>query len=216
MSVPHDPYYSPTTKLPVVKPSGAGVRLKILGAITAATVVIVSAAVWIISPGSSDGDETAAVPLAVPSAVVTEPSPELTEEATSSASPTSKPTSKPTTAPAVARPVRPAELVTQLMTVVRALEKRGELDDDGAKALNRRLQHLKNRLRKDPEKASGKLDEFVEKLADLRADGDISEPGFQALAAGATQIGAMLPAAGSNSDDDDDDDEDGDDDGDDD
>ncbi|MFF0376547.1 FIMAH domain-containing protein [Actinoplanes missouriensis] len=213
MSVPHDPYYSPTTKLPVVKPSGAGVRLKILGAITAATVVIVSVAVWIISPGSSDGDETAAVPLAVPSAIVTEPSPELTAEVEPSVTPSTAPTSKPT--PATTRPVRPAELVTQLMTVVRALEKRGELDDDGAKALNRRLQHLKNRLRKDPEKASGKLDEFVKKLADLREDGDISEDGFQALAAGATQIGAVLPAAGSGSDsgssddgDDDDDDDD--------
>ncbi|MEU4560272.1 hypothetical protein AB0F72_17995 [Actinoplanes sp. NPDC023936] len=210
MSVPPDPYYSPTAKLPVVKPSGAGVRLRILGAITAATVVIVSVAVWIISPGSSDGDETAAVPLAAPSTVVTEASPE--SSAPAEETPSAPATTAPTPKPATARPARPAELATQLMIVVRALEKRGELDDDGAKALNRRLEHLTSRLRKDPGKASGKLDEFVEKLADLREDEDISEAGFQALAAGATQIGALLPADDSDDDDDDGDDDDDDDD----
>ncbi|MBB2947985.1 hypothetical protein FB565_007756 [Actinoplanes lutulentus] len=197
MSVPHDPYYSPTTKLPVVKPQGASQRLKILGAVTAATVLFVTVAVTIISSGGDDDPESPAVPIAAPSTVITEDAP--VEEP--SAAPASK---SPTPRPTTAAPARPAELVTQLATVVRALEKRGELDRRGADALNRRLEQLKNRLRKDPDKASRKLEEFVKKLAELREKGDISEAGFQTLAAGATQIGAVLPTSGDDDGDDDD------------
>ncbi|WP_433828697.1 FIMAH domain-containing protein [Actinoplanes sp. CA-015351] len=191
MSVPHDPYYSPTTKLPGVKPQGANQRLKILGAVTAATVLFVTVAVAIISSGGDDDPESPAVPIAAPSVVITEDAP-LDEP---SAAPTS---TSPTPKPPTAVPAGPAELVTQLATVVRALEKRGELDRKGAEALNRRLEQLKTRLRKDPEKASRKLAEFVKKLADLREDEDISEAGFQTLAAGATQIGAALPSTRDN------------------
>ncbi|MEU4694231.1 hypothetical protein [Actinoplanes sp. NPDC023714] len=200
MSVPHDPYFSPTAKLPVVSPRNGSSRLKILGAVTAATAAFVAVAVWIISPGSDSSSP--AVPIAAPSSV---PSAVITEEATVSPAPTSKsPTPKsPSPKPPTARPARPGALVDQLRTVVRGLEKRRELDKRGADELNRRLEQLKNRIRKDPEKAPRKLDEFVKKLADLRADEKISEAGFEALAAGATQIGALLPT-----DDDDDDDDD--------
>ncbi|BBH66364.1 hypothetical protein ACTI_30490 [Actinoplanes sp. OR16] len=200
MSVPHDPYYSPTAKLPVVTPQNSSPRLKILGAVTAATVVIVAVAVWAISSGSDD-PESPALPLAAPSVLITEDAP--AEEAPSTA-PTPTPSTKsPTPMPTTARPVRPAQLVDQLRIVVRSLEKRGELDKGGADALNRRLEQLKNRLRKDPEKAPRKLEEFVDKLADLREDEKISEAGFQALAAGATQVGALLPAGDDDDDDDD-------------
>jgi hypothetical protein len=201
VSVPHDPYYSPTTRLPVVKPQSS--RLKILAGVTAVTALVVTVAVWAISSGS--GDESPAVPIAAPSVVVTEDAPVEDEPsvAPTSKSPSPSPSPSRTTRPAA---TRPGELVNQLQNVVRSLAQREELDRRGATELNRRLEQLQNRLRRDPDKASRKLDEFVKKLADLREDDRISEAGFEALAAGATQIGAVLPGSGSDDDDDDDDD----------
>jgi hypothetical protein len=202
VSVPHDPYYSPTTKLPVVKPQSS--RLKILGGVTAATALVVTVAVWAISSGGDDEPASSALPAAAPSVVITEDAP--VEEP--SVAPTSKsPSPTPSAKPATARPARPGELVDQLKNVVRSLAQREELDRRGATELNRRLEQLQNRLRRDPEKASRKLDEFVKKLADLREDDRITEAGFQALAAGATQISAVLPSGDDENDGQEDDDD---------
>ncbi|MFC7532557.1 FIMAH domain-containing protein [Actinoplanes sp. GCM10030250] len=129
---------------------------------------------------------------------VAAPVPVVSASAVPEEAPAEAPTPEPSQTPAETTPppppARPADLVAGLMTVVTALEQRGELDDGDAKSLNRRLEQLAERLDRDPDEAAGKLEDFAEKLADLREDDDISQAGFDALAAGATQLTALIPA----------------------
>lgn len=213
VSVPHDPYHAPTTRMPVVPPPrGDSPRLKILGAVTAGTALVVALAVWAISPG--DDDDPAATPVAAPSAVAAAPPAEEAGSAAPAAEgagsagppageaqPSATPGRPAATAPsATPKPVRtttrrqrPAELLAQLGVVVDALAERDELDDDDARSLKRRLRDAGRRLeRGDREKAVEKLEDFTEKAEDLREDDDLSEDGFSALTAGAAQIAALL------------------------
>ncbi|WP_229073104.1 hypothetical protein [Actinoplanes sp. DH11] len=205
MSAPHDPYQAPTTVLPVVGrtgPSGSP-RLKILGAITAATVVIVSVAVWAISSGGDD-EQRVAAPIAVASSapVTAEPTAEATDEATEEPSARPSPTpSRTTAAPARTPAARPGQLIRRLGVVIDALEEQDELDDGDARTLRRRLRDVQRRIdRGDREEAVDKLEDFTEKLEDLREDDDLSETGFAALSAGADQLAGQLSRSGSRDD----------------
>ncbi|WP_204297302.1 FIMAH domain-containing protein [Actinoplanes campanulatus] len=190
MPDPHD-LYQPTAPMPVVEQRGvyraADHRRVALLAAAGSAVVLSALVVWLFS-----GDDESPAPVAAPPVVVvtsatpaepspTEPSP--SEEAT-------------TTAPAVTvRPARPADLIAALRAVVDSLEDQGEIDDDGAEALDRRLKSAADRLKRGKAKdAARKMDEFAEKLVDLREDDDISQSAFNALASGATQVRAALPA----------------------
>ncbi|MBO3739722.1 FIMAH domain-containing protein [Actinoplanes flavus] len=197
MPDPHD-LYQPTAPMPVVEQQrgvyrAADHRRMALLAAAGSAVVLLAFVVWLFS-----GDDESPAPVAAPPAVVVtsaapteEPSP--TEQAPSEEAPSEEAT---TTAPAVTvRPARPAELIAALRTVVDTLEDQGEIDDDGAEALDRRLKSAADRLKRGKAKdAARRMDEFAEKLVDLREDDDISRSAFNALAAGAGQVRAALPA----------------------
>ncbi|MBB4748836.1 FIMAH domain-containing protein [Actinoplanes lobatus] len=191
MPDPHD-LYQPTAPMPVVEQQQRGVyraadhrRVALLAAAGSA-VVLSALVVWLFS-----GDDETPPPVAAPPAVVVtsaapvetpEPSPSEVEATT-------------TTAPVTVRPAQPAELIAALRAVVDSLEDQGEIDDDGAEALDRRLKSAADRLKRGKVKdVARKMDEFAEKLVDLREDDDISQSAFNALAAGATQVRAALPA----------------------
>ncbi|GGN37106.1 hypothetical protein FHR83_006471 [Actinoplanes campanulatus] len=190
MPDPHD-LYQPTAPMPVVEQQrgvyrAADHRRVALLAAAGSAVVLAALAVWLFS-----GDDDTPPPVAAPPAVVVtsaapvetpEPSLAETEAAT-------------TTVPVTVRPAQPAELIAALRAVVDSLEDQGEIDDDGAEALDRRLKSAADRLERGKAKdAARKMDEFAEKLVDLREDDDISQSAFNALASGATQVRAALPA----------------------
>jgi hypothetical protein len=184
--------YSPTEQLPVVPVRGvyhaAGHRRRLLLGAGAAGLVLVLLVGWLVTSG---GDQPA--PAAAPPAPSSQPAETPTEEPAATGEPAEAPTTAATTTPVKSTPVPPRQLVAQMIALVRTLERSGDLDDDAAEALNRRLKRLADRLRRDPERASGPLKDFAKKLADLREDDDVSQTGFDSLAAGAAQIAAALP-----------------------
>ncbi|WP_433793650.1 FIMAH domain-containing protein [Actinoplanes sp. CA-252034] len=197
MPEPHD-LQQPTAQLPVVEPRGvyraANHRRTALIAAGAAAAVLLLLVVWLFS-----GDDEPAPVAAAPAPSTTTASAEAQPEATGtagepepSATTTATPTATPTTAPAT-RPAQPVELITGLASVIGVLEDEGELDDDGAEALTRRLEQATQRLsRGDARGALRKIDEFRRKLRDLREDDDLSGDGFSLLNQGAEQIRAAL------------------------
>ena len=166
-------------------------RRTALIAAAGAAVLLLGLVVWLFS-GDDEPAPAARPPIAAPTATAApttgqaEPSPSEAAEPTAS-------TPAPTTA-APQRPPQPAELIAALAAVVDGLEDSDELDDDGADALNRRLEQAADRLsRGDAKGASRKIDEFTKKLRDLRKDDDLSGDAFELLTSGAGQIRAALP-----------------------
>ena len=204
---PHD-LHQPTAPLPVVEPRGvyraANHRRTALIVVAGSTVVLLALTVLLFSGGDDPAPRAPVAAPAVPSAPASgtgspagsvspagsaspsesaEPSPGTTTE---SASPSATATAR--------RPAQPPELIFGLAAVVDDLEDRDQLDDDDAEALTRRLEQAATRLsRGDVKGASRKIEDFTEKLRDLREDDDLSEDAFNLLNAGADQIGAVLP-----------------------
>ncbi|MBW6432298.1 hypothetical protein KZ829_00860 [Actinoplanes hulinensis] len=191
MPDPHD-LYQPTATMPVVEQRGvyraADHRRVALLAAAGSAVVLSALVVWLFS-----GDDESPAPVAAPPVVVVTSAAPTEEPSPSEEAPSEEATA---TTPAVTvRPARPAELIAALRAVVDSLEDQGQIDDDGAEALDRRLKSAADRLERGKAKdAARKMDEFAEKLVDLREDDDISQSAFNALASGATQVRAALPA----------------------
>ncbi|MEU4158098.1 hypothetical protein [Actinoplanes sp. NPDC026670] len=190
MPEPHD-LHQPTAQLPVVEPRGVyraanhrRTALIVAGAAAAALILLV---VWLFS----GDDEPAPIPVAAPPSVeaTASPEPEATEES-------AEPEPTVTTTTPSARPAQPGDLITGLAGLIDALEDEGELDDDAAEALTRRLEQAATRLsRGDVKEAARKIDEFLKKLRDVRKDEDVSRDAFNLLAAGAEQVQAVLRRA---------------------
>jgi hypothetical protein len=187
---PHD-LHQPTAQLPVVEPRGVyraanhrRTALIVAGAAAAALILLV---VWLFS----GDDEPAPIPVAAPPSVeaTASPEPEATEES-------AEPEPTVTTTTPSARPAQPGDLITGLAGLIDALEDEGELDDDAAEALTRRLEQAATRLsRGDVKEAARKIDEFLKKLRDVRKDEDVSRDAFNLLASGAEQVQAVLRRA---------------------
>jgi hypothetical protein len=186
---PHD-LHEPTAQMPVVEPHGvyraASHRRTALIA-GGSAVVLLALVVWLFT-----GDDDPA-PVAAPtvSSAPAEAPPETAEPSPSE----TESEAAATTAPAN-RPVRPAELIAGLASIIGALEAEGEMDDDAADALTRRLEQAAERLESGKAKeAARKIKEFDDKLRDLRKDDEISADAFGLLSEGAEQIRAVLPRA---------------------
>jgi hypothetical protein len=187
---PHD-LHQPTAQMPVVEPRGvyraADHRRTALIAAGSA-IVLLALVVWLFT---GDDDPAPAAPVAAPT-----PSSAPAEVPSETAEPSPSETeteAAPTTAPPN-RQVRPAELITGLAAVIGVLEDEGELDDDAADALTRRLEQAADRLERGKAKeAARKIKEFDDKLRDLRKDDELSADAFGLLREGAEQIRAVLP-----------------------
>jgi hypothetical protein len=196
---PHDPH-QPTARMPVVEPRGVyratNHRRTAVLIVAGSAVVLLALVLWLFT---GDDDPAPVTPVAAPT-VSSAPAGEASETAGPSATGTESAGVEPAgvepaepSAPAT-RPARPAELISGLTAVIGALEEEGELDDDGADALTRRLEQAADRLERGKAKeAARKLKEFTDKLRDLRKDDDISGDAFALLSEGAEQIRAVLP-----------------------
>ncbi|GIE29103.1 hypothetical protein Ait01nite_021480 [Actinoplanes italicus] len=192
MPEPHD-LHQPTAQMPVVEPRGvyraADHRRTALIAAGSA-VVLLALVVWLFT---GDDDPAPAAPVAAPTP--SSAPAEVPSEAAESSPPETEPEPEaaPTTAPPD-RPAQPAELITGLAAVIGVLEDEGELDDDVADALTRRLEQAADRLERGKAKeAARKIKEFEDKLRDLRKDDELSADAFGLLREGAEQIRAVLP-----------------------
>lgn len=186
---PHD-LHQPTAQLPVVESRGvyrAADHRRTALIVAGSAAVLLLLVVWLFT----GDDEPAPVPVAAPpSATAAEisatPEPEATEESAA-------PEPSATAATPSARPLQPGDLISGLAGLIDALEDEGELDDDAAEALTRRLEQVATRLsRGDVKAAARKIDEFLKKLRDVRKDDDVSGDAFNLLASGAEQVRAVL------------------------
>ncbi|MEV6349023.1 hypothetical protein [Actinoplanes sp. NPDC051851] len=192
----HDPESrdpSPTASLPVVEASGvyrAANHRRVAIAAGAGGAVLLAAVIWMLSSGGDGERSPAAAPgaTATTAAATEEPGEEISTGPAATASTT-------TPAATASNPsLTPDQLVDQLDEAIDLLAENGEIDDDDAESLAKRLDKVADEIEdRDAEKAARKLQDFAEKLVDLHDDEDLSDAGFQALSMASTQLAQVLP-----------------------
>ncbi|WP_446210250.1 FIMAH domain-containing protein [Micromonospora sp. IBSANI012] len=198
MSVPRDPRSAdvapPTSVLPLVRPAGSrhrapddGRRLMWLATGGAAAVMVAAVLVVVFAGGEEAGPATGGT-VAIGTSAPAEPSEPVTGEVSPTPTSSSSPTSP---AP---RSASPAQLVAGLRTSVDGLIRQRQLSRGEGNELRKRLREVAEKIADgEADKARENLREFAEKLVNLRREGKISASGYEALAAGATQLGQALP-----------------------